>query len=136
MHLPRYFKEIIKIMPLAAIKIATAALLGGVSLLRFNKGGITLDDVLHMGPEYGVAAIVGLFFGWGLHHGIDDAFNHRPGGSGTVAILGIVSPLLALILSHQTRSFLNDGPITLAMAVGLVGTTLVLLLRRPDREPR
>ncbi|MBF0170258.1 MAG: hypothetical protein HQK87_04085 [Nitrospinae bacterium] len=106
-------------MPLAALKVATAALLVGVSLLRFNKGGITLADVGDMGREYGVAALVGLVFGWFLGQGMDAVTRQTP-ESRRIAIMGIVTPLLALILSHQTRAFLNDGPITLALAVGLL----------------
>jgi hypothetical protein len=102
------------------IKTVVAAVLLAVAQLRFYRGGIVFADIGHMGPEYGVSAISGLFFGWLLSRGIDGGLRYREGSAErTLAVAGIAAALLALVDAHQTRAFLNDGPITLTMGVSL-----------------
>lgn len=69
--------------------------------------------------EYLLSAAAGLFFGWVLYSGVSWVLEGpRNARERKAAVIAIVSPLLFIILAHQTRGVINDGPATLALAAG------------------
>lgn len=102
---------------------------------------LTLAGVVHMvklpftmtlladnAREYLLHCAAGLLFGWMFAEGMftyarawlaDLRRNFLPGPS-----LVIIVPIVFLVVIHQTRYFLNDGPATLAMAAGVLAAGL------------
>lgn len=69
--------------------------------------------------EYLLSVSAGLFFGWALYSGVSWVFEgRRNAGERKAAVIAVAAPLLFLVLAHQTRGVINDGPATLALAAG------------------
>lgn len=99
--------------------VACAMAVGALRLLTadIDFGGLENSQI----KEYLLSASAGLFFGWVFYNGVSwvlkGARNLR---DRKAAVMAIVAPLLFLVLAHQTRGAINDGPATLALAAGYV----------------
>ncbi len=79
--------------------------------------------------EYLLHCVAGLLFGRVFAEGMfayarawltDLRRNFLPGSA-----MGIIAPIVFLMVIHQTRYFLNDGPATLAMAAAMLASGLL-----------
>lgn len=72
--------------------------------------------------EYLLHIAVGIFFGVTLQIAATVLIFHRSGSWRTVylALAGLLTPFLFIILIHQTRMALNDGPGTVSLGFGLL----------------
>ena len=88
----------------------------------------TLAMLVDSWREYLMHCAAGLLFGWIFAEGLfgyargwlaNLRSNFLPGPA-----LAFIAPVVFLVTLHQTRYFLNDGPATFAMAVGVLAAGL------------
>lgn len=106
-----------------------AALFVGVSRMwgRFGPSEFAShrdEYLLHIGA--------GMFMGITLHVAMTVLIARRAGSwlSVYLAVAGLVTPFLFIILIHQTRTALNDGPGTVSLGFGLLVAALVSYLTK------
>jgi hypothetical protein len=83
--------------------------------------------------EYLLHIGAGVFLGVTLQIAASALFSRKGGSWRNVflAVSGVVSPFLFLVLIHQTRAFLNDGPGTISLGAGLLAASFFsYLLKR------
>lgn len=82
--------------------------------------------------EYLLHIGAGIFLGITLHVAATVLIMRRNGSWRGVylAIAGVVTPFLFIVLIHQTRMAINDGPGTVSLGFGLLLATLVSYLTR------
>lgn len=82
--------------------------------------------------EYLLHIGAGIFMGITLHVAMAVLIARRAGSWLTVylAVAGLATPFLFIVLIHQTRTVLNDGPGTVALGFGLLTASLVSYLAK------
>ncbi len=107
--------------PLCLFLAALLAVAGAAHMVKLN---FTTEQFQESWREYLLHCAAGLLFGWLFvealfgyaHRWLGDLRRNWLPGYG----LALLAPLLFVVLMHQTRYFLNDGPATLAMAAGVL----------------
>ncbi len=93
-----------------------------VEAAGFSFTGMDMDQV----RQYSLYMAVGMFFGWALFIGISNLLNWSS-ATAPVSMLAIalVSPILYLVVIHQTKHTFNDGPATMALGAVLILSSLL-----------
>lgn len=101
-----------------------ALLLTAAGTIHLMKLPLAMDSLVDSRREYLMHCAAGLLFGWMFAEGLfayarnwlaGPRSNFPPGPA-----LAVIAPVVFLVTLHQTRYFLNDGPATFAMAVGVL----------------
>jgi cell division protein FtsW (lipid II flippase) len=119
------------------IHLLPTLILASVGIYRIYSDGLSFvgmdkDQV----REYYFHIGAGLFSGWAFFSGVSYFLsNNLSRQLRSLALISVVYPLLFLILIHQTRDTINDGPATVAMAVGyLLSLFSVYLFKRTGND--
>ncbi len=102
------------------IDLTVVLALFALGVARINEVDLTFfgmdkDQV----REYFFHIMAGTFFGWSLFAGSSEIMeSFRTEKNRAVAVCAVVAPLLFLILAHQTRDTINDGPATIGISLG------------------
>jgi len=113
-------------------------ILAVIGISRIHSFGLSFEgmDRDHV-REYYFHMAAGLFSGWVFYTGVSyflgDISKRR---FRSPELIAIVYPLMFLILIHQTRATINDGPATLAMAVGYFLSALTISLAGKVKKDR
>ncbi|VAX20392.1 hypothetical protein MNBD_NITROSPINAE04-1483 [hydrothermal vent metagenome] len=105
-------------------------ILAVIGVSRIYSFGLSFEgmDRDHV-REYYFHISAGLFSGWVFYTGVSYFLSDISSRKfRSPELIAIVYPLLFLVLIHQTRGAINDGPATLAMAVGYLLTMTSILL--------
>ncbi len=117
------------------LDLSLVAVVASVGLMRVKGVDAPFADlVAHQIRVYLLHTCVGLFFGWALYSGVARALKkacHNSDKALTIAV--IVSPVLFLVVIHQTRNAINDGPGTFGVAAGyLLAVVTAAIMKGPD----
>lgn len=105
-----------------------AFVLIGAGVIHMVKLHFTFALLVDNSREYLLHCAAGVLFGWIAAEALfayargwltDLRRNFLPGPA-----LACIAPIIFLVVLHQTRYFLNDGPATLAMAAGVLASGL------------
>lgn len=109
---------------LVSIAFFLASLFVGVSRI-WGKFG--LSEFANHSDEYLLHIGAGIFLGITLHVAATALITRRNGSWRAVylAVAGVVTPFLFIMLIHQTRTALNDGPGTVSLGLGLLSAAFV-----------
>ena len=112
-----------------------ALTIGAVGVVRIHGSGLTFVGMDHdQVREYIFHIAAGMFFGWSFHAGVGAlADRTKRRAAFGLAVAASVSPLLFLVLAHQTRATINDGPATLGLAAGLALAVVAGAFREKKR---
>ncbi|VAX23111.1 hypothetical protein MNBD_NITROSPINAE03-1012 [hydrothermal vent metagenome] len=113
-------------------------ILAVIGVSRIYSFGLSFEgmDRDHV-REYYFHMSAGLFSGWvfyiGVSYFLGDISKRK---FRSPELIAIVYPLVFLVLIHQTRDTINDGPGALAMAVGYLLTMASILIYDGGRQGR
>ncbi|MBI4665939.1 MAG: hypothetical protein HY751_05940 [Nitrospinae bacterium] len=103
----------------AAITLALAV----TSATRFFKNGSVLMTVAERPGEHLLSGLCGLLLGSALGMALEivlaNDWKSQKTSVKLLTWLGLTSPIIYLMVAHQTRNLVNDGPATAAMAIGV-----------------
>lgn len=111
------------------LTILTSVTLLILGFAHINKLGFTLSSFLNSPREYGLLCAAGALFGWLL---LDAArafkekvfFSPDSARFPRLETITLAATIVFVVLLHQFRYFLNDGPTNIAMGLGLLANFL------------
>jgi len=138
LHNPYNKVYIIAMSKKLVFDLSLIVVVASVGLMRVNGIDAPFTGMgAHQIRVYLLHTCVGLFFGWALYSGTAGAFAMADRKSDkALTIAAIVSPVLFLVVIHQTRNVINDGPGALGVACGyLLAVVAAAIMKTPDNSP-